>query len=87
MLFPLIDFAKKQNQLEASHYLQEELVKEENFLRENDYHEKKEMLEKYHLRFNDDLIDYKLLVKLIWHIHSNTDTREAILGKIAALFS
>ena len=77
-----IDFAQKQNQLEASHYLQEELAKEENIFRENDYHEKKEMLEKYHLRFNDDLIDYKLLVNLIWHIHNNTDTREAILGKI-----
>ena len=76
-----IDFARKQNQLEASHYLQEELGKEENIFRENDYHEKQEILEKYHLRFNDDLIDYKLLVKLIWHVHSNTDTREAILGK------
>ena len=28
-----IDFAQKQNQLEASHYLQEELAKEENIFR------------------------------------------------------
>ena len=67
-----LDFAKYQGQDEVHEYLKEAF--DQDFCAE-----KKEVLENYHLSFNDDLIDYQLIVALIHYLHQSLETNDAIL--------